>query len=281
MLSETLSQPLQTNNYVEPLARHFLGAVRARFNGVLPNLPSGAWLRGFEDWSCSSSGIVAPIDGSVLELSRTPHFFSRVLKPIAVALESACRELTEAFTSMNCGEVYEVLRKTEQGPLGPDELNRIREIPAIRPLADIVETFRGKCWHEELLNALLPLVLARCAPVSGGSPAPVWRKGFGYALVFSGPARGECGAMRILPVAHIGPAGVVEAHGIFLERMRNDAPLAELQRKGIAYQALGRRLAAEFAGRVDIGNTAVANPEIGPIDSVVGSRTPLRTGAIE
>jgi hypothetical protein len=212
---------------------------------------------------------VAPIQGSVLELSRTPRFFSCILKPIAVALESVCRKLTEAFTSMNCGEVYETLRKTEQGPLSPDDLERVRAVPTIRPIAEIVDTFRREGWPEELLDGLLPLVRARCAPVPDPWPGPTWRKGFGYALVLSGPAGGECGAMRIMPVAHLGPAGVVEAHGIFLERVRHDAPFSELRRKGIVYQALGRRLAEEFHGPGDMENVAVANPAMGPKDAGV------------
>ncbi|MBM3744565.1 MAG: hypothetical protein FJW34_02065 [Acidobacteria bacterium] len=264
MSNETRPSPVTATGYVAPLARLFLREIRERFQGVLPNLPCGARLQGFETWSCGSSGLVAPIQGSVLELVRAPRFFSSILKPLAVALENTCRGLTEALVSMNCREFYATLRKTEQGPLSPEDLDRIRALPAMRPINEIRDTFRREGWPQELLDSLLPLVRARCRPAPDQAPAPMWRKGFGYALVFSGPAGGECGAMRILPVAHLGPAGVVEAHGIRLERVRREAPSSELRRKGLMYQALGRKLATEFGGSAGAERGFSTGPRTSP-----------------
>jgi hypothetical protein len=120
----------------------------------------------------------------------------------------------------------------------------------MRPAAQINVVFREKRWPVELLECLLPLVQARCAVASDHPAGPVWRKGFGYALVLSGSAWGSGGEMRIMPVAHLGPAGVVEAHGIALERVKQYAPLSELRRKGAELCALGCRLEAKFGRAV-------------------------------
>jgi hypothetical protein len=116
----------------------------------------------------------------------------------------------------------------------------------MRPVDEIRAAFLREGWPELLLEQILPMVQARCAPQPGESTTPMWRKGFGYSLVFSGRAQGSSGEMRIMPVAQLGPAGVVEAQGIVLERVRQSAPLTELRRKGFALHELSLKLANLF-----------------------------------
>ena len=71
---------------------------------------------------------------------------------------------------------------------------------------------------------------------------------------------GSSGVMRIMPVAHIGPAGVVEALGILLERVKRYAPDSELRRKGEELAELAAKLEAAFGRNAlpaaDVGDGA-------------------------
>ena len=87
---------------------------------------------------------------------------------------------------MNCAKTFATLRRCELGPLLPEELASVRAVPEMRPVDEIRAAFLREGWPELLLEQILPMVQARCAPQPGESTTPMWRKGFGYALVFSG-----------------------------------------------------------------------------------------------
>lgn len=211
-------------------------ASAARFGGLLD----------FGKWYSDARGAVAPFRDSVFALLREePRFFSVVIKPIANALSGLMRRLTEAMTTMDCGAMDEILRKTEQGPLAPKDLENLRSVPRVRSVNEIDRTFETEGWPKALLSALLPAVRARCEIGPESDPSVMWRKGFGYSLVFSGLREGP-GYMRILPSVYLGAGGVVEAQGMILARIPQDAPLAELRRRSHELCALGSRLASVF-----------------------------------
>lgn len=115
------------------------------------------------------------------------------------------RELTEAMTSVNCRQMDAVLRRTEQGPLCDADLSWLRETPRLRPVDEIKAAFRAQGWPSRLLSALLAAVRARCEAELGHVVPDMWRKGFGYSLVFSSSPRGKSGEMRIMPSVYLGP----------------------------------------------------------------------------
>jgi hypothetical protein len=238
----------ETKCYVEPLARVMGQRIESYFRSSRTALPSLANVLDFDRWSYTSLGLVIPFDCGVVEFVRSPKVFSRIVKPMAVALADFFSKLTEAFTQMNCAEFYETLRKTERGPLSAEDLERIRATPRMKPMGDIRAAFHREGLPEGLLDVLLPLVQARCGDLPEQQSFPMWRKGFGYALVLSGSAWGSSGTLRIMPVAHLGPAGVVETFDHELERVRLNAPVTELRRKDLMYLDLASRLTTEFPG---------------------------------
>ncbi len=238
-LSETQRSILIANDYGVELGKLLANAVRCDLAGRRPG-PSN--ILDVARWTYDARGIVAPFDCSVLDLISSPSFFSQTLKPMAATLSTTLQRLTEAFVQIDCAGTYATLRRCELGPLSLEELAFVRAVPQMRPVDDIRAAFLGEGWPLPLLEQLLPMVQARCCPQPGQSQAPKWRKGFGYAIVFSGRVQGSSGEMRIMPVAQLGPAGVVEAQGIVLERVRQSAPLSELKRKGYALHELSLRL---------------------------------------
>ena len=242
-LTDVQRSILIANGYGVEFGKLLANAIRREFAG---RQPGPSHLLDFARWTYDARGIVAPFECSVLELISSPHFFSRILKPMAATLSDSLQRLTEAFVRMNCAKTFATLRRCELGPLLPEELASVRAVPEMRPVDEIRAAFLREGWPESLLEQILPMVQARCAPQPGESKAPMWRKGFGYSIVFSGRAQGSSGEMRIMPVAQLGPAGVVEAQGIVLERVRQSAPLTELRRKGFALHELSLKLANLF-----------------------------------
>jgi hypothetical protein len=242
-LSETQKSILIANDYGVEFGKLLGNSIRRELAGLQPG-PSR--ILDIARWTYDARGIVAPFDCSVLELISSPSFFSRIMKPMAATLSASLQRLTEAFVRMDCDQMTETLRRCELGLLSAEEITSIRGVPEMRPVDEIRSAFLREGWPESLLEQLLPMVQARCAPQPGQGTAPMWRKGFAYAIVFSGRVQGSTGEMRIMPVAQLGPAGVVEAQGIVLERVKQAAPLSELKRKGIALHELGLKLANLF-----------------------------------
>ncbi len=242
-LTDVQRSILIANGYGVEFGKLLANAIRREFAG---RQPAPSHLLDFARWTYDARGIVAPFDCSVLDLISSPCFFSRILKPLAATVSDSLQRLTEACVRMDCAKTFATLRRCELGPLSPEELASVRAVPEMRPVDEIRAVFLREGWPESLLEQILPMVQARCAPQPGESQAPMWRKGFGYSIVFSGRAQGSSGEMRIMPVAQLGPAGVVEAQGIVLERVRQSAPLSELKRKGFALHELSLKLANLF-----------------------------------
>src|SRR5262249_47292225 len=143
-----------------------------------------------------------------------------------------------------------ILKMTEHGPLTATKSREDPRCSDMRPIEHAKRIYRGRRWSDELFDALVPLVCARGTPESSECPVETGRVGFGYALVFSGQSFGSSGLMRIMPVAHTGPAGVVEAQGILLERVKCYAPDSELRRKGEKLDELVGKLEKAFGQNV-------------------------------
>ena len=178
----------------------------------------------FDRWVCDARGVSAPFRVSVSDLLNTPEFFATFLKPTALAMRRLMRNLTEAMTRIDCDSLDHVLHRIELGPLPPDDLAELRATPQMLPEDQIRRNFESHGWSEELLEALLPPVRARCSAKPGADPSDLWRKGFGYSTVYSGPADGGHGEMRIMPAVYLGSGGIVESLLVDLGRVSREAP---------------------------------------------------------
>jgi hypothetical protein len=228
-------------SHTGPLTEFVRDCLRRRFGSELP----GGCFAPIADWRVSAHGIEAPMRCSVAEFLRVPDSFA-IIRTVTEVVSGTFEALTAVFTETDCSKMFDILRRTERGPLSAADREFICDTPRIRPGAEIRKMFRTNGWRMDLCDTLMPLVRARCEPAAAKT-GPVWRKGFGFALVFTGPSRGGAGNMRILPVAHLGSTGVVETHyQVTLERVRQEAPMAVLQRKGLEYAALGSELQSGF-----------------------------------
>ncbi len=171
-----------------------------------------------EDMMCDTRGVFISLNRNLVDLLSETSFFSTVLKPIANVLNSLFVDLTECFTELDCEEIDEILRLTENGKLDRKYLNQLRVKPTIRDIEYIVGAL------EELKISLSPIeslygpIHRRCH--EEGDSRHFWRKGFGYAMVLSSPADSEIDSteLRIMPGVYTGPGGVIEAQGVVLKR---------------------------------------------------------------
>jgi hypothetical protein len=145
---------------------------------------------------------------------RTPGFFCHVLKPIASILEEIMKELTETFTTIRCRDIDRILNQTTKSR--PRNLEKLRAAPVMQDEKVIRKIFKQKKYPAGLFEAIWCPIWNRCHEQE--DPAQWWRKGFAYALVFSGPAGGNRGELRIMPGVYAGPGGVVEAEGYIIKR---------------------------------------------------------------
>ncbi|HZT33942.1 MAG TPA: hypothetical protein VFA33_28890 [Bryobacteraceae bacterium] len=245
-LDRRLFRLLVENDYGEIFGRVIAAEIEKAFaQRNLPAGPLGALLD-FRKWTFDARGVSVPFGASVCGLIAEPGVFSRLIRPIGVAMNNLMIRLTEALTTMDCRAIDRVLRKVETGPLSSADLEFLRATPAVRPEHQIRARFQREGWPLDLMAVLLPPVRARCAAAADTDPADMWRKGFGYSLVLGSPPWGGPGEMRILPGVYLGPGGVVEAQRVILKRLPVDAPEAELRRRSRFLQELGRWLASEF-----------------------------------
>jgi hypothetical protein len=173
------------------------------------------------NWHIDGRGIYVRLDESVVNILRRPGLFGQVLKPLAILLEQITRELTETLTTINCGQIERILAKR-----CPRDLKILRADPVMRDEKYIRKVFKQRNYPAGLLEAILPAVSNRY--LHEGDSFDWWRKGFAYALVFYGPAKGESGELRIMPGVYIGPGGVVEAEG-FIIRRPEDRQFSDLE----------------------------------------------------
>jgi hypothetical protein len=215
---------LGDNNYAKPFGMLIKKRMRGKFAG------SGLFGRifPFQNWRVDGRGIYIRFDESVVEVLKTPGFFGEVLKPLAVILEEIMRGLTEALTTVDCGEIDRVLAKT--GRKSRSEGQILRATPVMREEEEIRGIFKSRGYPAGILEAILQPVSNRCR--EKGNTAEWWRKGFAYALVFNGPSKAGRGELRIMPGVFVGPGGVVEAEGFFLRRPEDRKfSNAEIRRK--------------------------------------------------
>jgi hypothetical protein len=209
-LSQQQKRLLGDNDYAEPfgmLVKKRMGEEFSRgslFCKLFPHY----------NWHIDARGIYTRFPVSVPKILRTPEFFGKVLKPLASMLEEIMRELTETFTTIRCRDIDRILMRIEKG--NHNNLKRLRTTPVMRPEKYIKRIFKLRGYPKGLLKALWWSVWDRCH--ERGDPADWWRKGFAYALVFNGPARGNQGELRIMPGVYVGPGGVVEAEGYIITR---------------------------------------------------------------
>ena len=236
-LSPNIQRLMGKNTY----AVSFCQLILQRLESAFPEGSQFVELFPPEDWRNDERSIYVDFDGSVLDILRTQEFFSQVLKPMAIVMEGLMRELTEAFTDLDCRFMDRILLKTEQGPLDKEDLQKLREPPKLRSMDEIRTRFEESKLPECLLEDLLAPVRNRCLEV--GDPADWWRKGFGYALVLSGSAKEKIGKLRIMPGVYVGPGGVVEAQGVVLRRPEHRSlSQSEIEKKSRALWQLAKKL---------------------------------------
>jgi len=201
---------LGDNNYAEPFGLLIKNKLKETFP---PNNPFHRFFS-YRNWSINNCGINVSFNTSVPEILRIPKFFSHVLKPLAIQLDRLTRDLTEALTKNKCKDMDNILIETEKGR--PKNWERLRDRPIMQTEAYISNAFKEKGYPEALREALLKPVRNRCNETENRNDW--WRKCFGYALVLSGPSKGNSGQIRIMPGVLVGPGGVVEAQGIVIRR---------------------------------------------------------------
>ena len=170
----------------------------------------------FRDCGSGGSGAVCTLKTSLLDTVTEPAFFSSLLKPAAGILDGLFAELTELFTDIDCGYMDSVLKSIENGPVPPHVLKNLRSAPQIRPETEVKKKFLARGFPEDLFQPVYQAVSNRAA--LSKTHAEWWRKGFGYALVFSDTTVGDHCMLRILPGLYVGPGGIVEAQGVYLKR---------------------------------------------------------------
>ena len=100
----------------------------------------------------------------------------------------------------------------------PKNLEMLRTTPVMRDEKTIRKIFRQRKYPAGLFEVLWQPVWDRCH--EQGDTANWWRKGFAYALVFSGPSKGNWGELRIMPGVYTGPGGLWKQKGISSEGRR-------------------------------------------------------------
>lgn len=203
------------NNYSILMGR----AIRDRFIQHFDDNKDFKELFSAKEWKVDNRGLYLDFNISIRKLFTTKGFFSEVLKPFSSMLDHFMKELSEAFTSFDCNRIDRILKRIEKGILSGEELRELRAVPDIKPIDKIKEIFVKKNFPNTLISALLFAINNRCK--THGTPEKWWRKGFAYAIVFSSPCNQDRGRIRIMPGVYIGPGGVVEAKGVFLNRLEN------------------------------------------------------------
>lgn len=232
---------LGDNNYAEPFGH----LMRSSLEECFPEGTQFSKLFPHRNWKVDGRGLYSAFSGSLLEMLRTQGFFSQVLKPLAAVLEQIARELTEAMTTLNCSDIDEILLKTESGPLSDQDLRVLRAPPSARSLEEVTGLFQQRGYPESILKATFDPVENRCN--EEGDRSMWWRKGFGYAMVFSSPVGGDSAEVRITPGIFIGPGGVVEAQGVVLRRPEDERfSDNELREKSGVLWRLADSLKAQF-----------------------------------
>ncbi|MCX6624227.1 MAG: hypothetical protein NTY38_24830 [Acidobacteria bacterium] len=238
---------LVANDYGRPFGAMMAREIEKTF--AQSHIPPGPLTKLLDPsaWRFDERGLIMPFEGSVCKLlGEHQEFFSRVIRPIGLALDNLLVRLSGVLTTLDCRSLGRLLRRVEQGPLSDANLELLRAVPTVRPEDEIREAFRREGWPAELLPVLLPAVHARCEAASQRDVSSCWRKGFGYALAMSSAPSGGSGELRIMPGVYLGPGGVVEAQGMLLSRVPIDAPAGETRRRSRMLLDLGRWLSTEF-----------------------------------
>ena len=168
------------------------------------------------NWQTEAGSLVLPVRRSVFQMISEKGFFTHFLKPLASCLNRLMAALTESMTNWNCSKTDQLLALVEKGPLSEAQISALRKAPDLRTYDEAAALFKANHFPLTLLDALYPAVKRRCEETS--DPAEWWRKGFGYALVFSMDKKDDTGKISLMPGVYTGPGGVVEAQGVVLRR---------------------------------------------------------------
>ncbi len=201
---------LGNNDYAEPIGLLIIDKIRQNFRrkSLLFNLFP------YKNWQVDGRGIYAVSDLLLPDILRHEKFFPNILKPAAALLDNIFGDLTEKLTDMNCREIDRILLETQKG--FPKSWKKLRKRPCMKSPENILRQFKQSGYPDSLLNVIFDAVRNRCN--EQGNPQNWWRKGFGYALVFSSRIEDKNTELRIMPGVYVGPGGVVEALGVILRR---------------------------------------------------------------
>ena len=205
-----------------------------------------------------------PFDCKMEDLFKSKNFFSNFLKPTAEYLDSYFIELTDLFFKEEwCKNVDTILNKISKGMIPYKDYKFLQNLPELKEDYEIITSLKDKGFSdestEELLNLvknryILELLLSLDVEINRLTNeksfsndlkeeyrnlletkisdyfSNSWRKGFAYTLTFK--EINSKTELKITPGAYLGPAGVVEAEGVVLERPENyNLPEEELVRK--------------------------------------------------
>jgi hypothetical protein len=211
-LPEDSKRLLGNNEYAEPLGQ----LIKER---LIKSLPEQTLLNSFsndQSWKTDGRGLCIPLQCSIQEMLRRAEFYYQILKPISQVLKHIFEELTKSITTLNYKDMDKILFECENGPLNEQNMKKLREAPVLRSIEEIKNTLKEKDIPEIVLKGLIEPIQKRCS--ESGNRSDWWRKGFGYALVFSSVTDISSGELRIMPGVFVGPGGVVEAQGVILKR---------------------------------------------------------------
>jgi hypothetical protein len=244
-LSAEFRRLLIENDHGVPIGSLLAEASREAMGRIDSRGRVASVLRQPGNWSFDARGAVTSIPHPLLEVLATePELFAGVLQPISCGCAELLCRLTASFTDMDCARLRGILAQIEHGRLPAREVAALRAVPHLRKEDAIRAALERNGLPQDLLRVLLPAIRERCVRAGMSDPLNMWRKGFGYACVLSGPVDGPSCEVRIMPGVYLGAGGVVEAQRVVLSRVPVPAPYNELLRRSRMLFEVGRCAAA-------------------------------------
>lgn len=234
------AQSVPLDSLKEETRRVILGNSLNKWFGVFINehmLKNNASFNRFLDLGravIDNRGIEISARGNLKEIFARPGFFSEFLQPLAVYLDRMARDITECFSTLDNSRLEKLIKgEFEEGANGA--LPILREDPHLLPYDERtrkIQFLGEKGYSNKVLNLLMHL--NSLVKEKADAPDNRWfRKGLGYALVFSQDLESEKTRMRIMPGIFVEDrGGVVEALGIALYRREGIDSSQEEKNKG-------------------------------------------------
>ena len=243
-LSPEFRRLMIENNYARPLSLLIYSRIKATLREWAAE--SGIDIK---DFSYDARGLSFKFSSGISSVMATPGLFTKLLTPVAKTLDKLFSDLTDSFTDLQSEKITGLLHKAAREGLGSADLAALRMVPKLREQTEIEARLAKAKLPKELTKILIDPIKQRLSDPQ--DPSKCWRRGFGYALVFSGPScsgpsssSSAAGCeLRIMPGVYCGSAGVVEALGVVLQRPENqEISLDKVRERSRILWTLGDRL---------------------------------------